>query len=366
MSLRMSSLVLAVFGAGCALGAAAGEPATGSAQQDINQCPEFMCGMNSPQIAEFGFWELNLPTTLGVAGLPNNVGMQVLGFVQGNQLYLPRVIGGRLIATLASTTLSGSLLVNGWFYLRNGSRTFKLRVAEVGTVTSWATQPSGAQPVLETYKLDWTELVNGTWGDFRNMCKNIPGRESSEILTMTGANIYRTLLFEGDRIDATKKLDTGIDVSWFNLGCAGSALAKMALTGHTEASRVTHAFDTTLAERQTMLKMLAADYCGDGTPFTVAGQPLNWSDDHGTMKLVAPPQSLILESRWTANGAACLDKPRVDVHWTQLGADTFGSDVYDQVAAHCPSTMPPQCADGSFDNDGYHLLTATVPYQPSP
>lgn len=316
--------------------------------------------MNSPQIAEFGFWELNLPTTLGVAGLPNNVGLQLLEFIQGNQAYLPRVIGGRLIATSAQATLAGNQLVNGFFLLRNGSRTFKLRVTEVSTVQSWAIQPTtGTYPVLESYKLDWFEFVNGNWGDPRNMCPNPPSRESSDLLTMSGTNIYRTLLFEGDRIDAIKKLDTGIDTTWFNLGCAGSALAKMALTGHTEASRVTGAFNTTLAERQTMLKMFAADYCGDGTPFTVAGQPLNWSDDHGTMKLVAPLPSLILESRWTASGAACLDKPRVDVHPTSLGASTFVGGVYPKVMALCPQL--PQCADASFNNDGYHLLTATAP-----
>lgn len=52
---------------------------------------------------------------------------------------------------------------------------------------------SGAHVVLETYRLNWTELVNGSWGDFRAMCTNAPSRESSEILTMTGANLYRTL-----------------------------------------------------------------------------------------------------------------------------------------------------------------------------
>jgi len=32
------------------------------------------------------------------------------------------------------------------------------------------------------------------------------------------------------------------------------------------------------------------------------------------------------------------------------------------VLTECP--LLPQCADSSFNNDGYHLLTATVPYQP--
>ena len=371
MSLRISTLVMVALGAGCAmddLDSLAGDPPSGGVQQAFTQCPEFMCGTNSPEIANLGFWDLNLPTTLGVPGLPNLRGLQVLEFKKGAQSYLPRVVGGRLFAVSSSGTLTGSQLTSGWFHLLLGRRHFKLLVTEVATVESWALPTSGVPVVLETYKLDWTELINGIDGRFLNVCKAIPSRESSELLTMTGQNIYRTLLFEGDRIAADKKLDTGIDATWVNLGCAGSALAKMALTGHTEAAKVIGAFTTTLAERQTMLKMLAADYCRDGTPFTVAGQPLNWADDHGTMKLTAllfnPPQPLVLESRWDENGAVCLNKPRVDVHWTQLGDTTFGPDVYSQVAAWCPSTMPPQCADSSFGTSGYHLVTATVPYHP--
>jgi hypothetical protein len=263
-------------------------------------------------------------------------------------------------------TLSGGALIGGYLYLTNGSRSFEIVVTEVSTVDSWAQPAAGAPHVtLESYRLDWTELVNNTPGRFQNVCKNPPTRESSDLLGMVGQNAYHTLLFEGDRIDAAHKLDTAIDPSWFNLGCAGSALAKMALTGHTQAAANANTFVTTLPERQTMLKMLAADYCGDGTPFTVAGQPLNWADDHSTMKLTAllaqPPQPLVLEARWTATGAACLDVPRVDAHPTTLSAQVFGPNVYDQVRNHCPAQMPPACADSGFGLDGYHLVSATVP-----
>jgi hypothetical protein len=222
--------------------------------------------------------------------------------------------------------------------------------------------------VLESYQLDWAEVKNGLPERFVNACKNPPGRDNPDSLTMLGALSFHTLLFEGDRIHAAKKLDTGVDPSWVNLGCAGSALAKMALTGHTEASANASTFVTTLSERQAMLKMLTADYCGDGKPFTVGGQPLNWRDDHDSMQLAAliatPPQPLVLESRWTEDGAACLEKPRVDVHWTPAGDKEFGDNVYAQIQRHCSPRLLPHCADGSFDTAGYHLLTATVPFQP--
>ena len=110
-----------------------------------------------------------------------------------------------------------------------------------------------------------------------------------------------------------------------------------------------------------MLKMLTADYCGDGTPFTVAGQPLNWMDDRGTMKLLQQPPQLGFEARWNDAGPVCLDKPRVDVHPTKLSDTTFGVGVsiYDLVKNTCPSTMPKQCSDENLDTEGYHLLSAT-------
>ena len=345
----------------------------GEAQQAAGGgCAEYMCGTNSPQIAEFGFYELNLPRSPGTPGLPNNVGLQVIGFVKGNHTYVPTVFAGRLTASRTSATqpdapitISGGELIGGWFSLQAGRRQFRLRVSDVGSVDSWAQPPSDSpRVVLESYLLDWSELAGTTWTEFRNIQPDTT-TASTDALTMTAPYERHTLLFEGDRIDAVRKLDTGIDTSWINLGTAGSALAKLALTGHTEAARNAGTFDTTLAERQAMLKLLVADYCGDGTPFTVAGQPLQWRDDRATMSLAAPSTDadapLVLEARWTAAGAACLDQPRVDVHWTALGEQIFGADIYGQIQAHCPAQMPPPCADPSLDTNGYHLLTATAP-----
>jgi len=372
MSLRISALCVVLLGGGCMTGEA-GEPQLGAVQQNSGGgCDEFMCGTNSPQISEFGFWELNRPASLGVLGVPNNVGMQVYGFVKGGGVYLPEVRRGRLIAippTTAvapyNTALFGPNLIGGALWLLNGSRLFQLKVSEVGTVKSWAQPADGSsQVMLESYKLDWTEFINGHWGDFRNMCKNPPSRENPDALTMIGPTAFHTLLFEGDRIAAGAKVDTGVDNTWFNLGCAGSALAKMALTGHTQAARNAQTFTTTLAQRTTMLKMLAADYCGDGKPFTVGGQPLNWRDDAGTMKILSllqsPPHPVVLEARWNETGAACLSKPRVDVNPTPDATAMFGADVYDQVQNHCPAKMLPDCADGDVGAmNGYHLLSAT-------
>jgi hypothetical protein len=266
------------------------------------------------------------------------------------------VFQGKLTASNAKTTLSGSQLVGGWLALVRGNRTFKLRVTEVGRAISWA-QPAGGTVVLESYLLDWSEFV-GSGGDreFKNVCNNPPSKDSGDLLHMLQ---FHTLLFEGDRIDAKPKLDKGIDNTWFNLGCAGSALAKMALTGHTEASRHAGTFNTNLKQRQAMLKLFAGDYCGDGTPFTVAGQPLSWADDASTMALAPVP--VLREARWYENGPACLDAPRIDVNPTPLGTATFATPptIYDQVQAYCPAQLPPPCGGSPLGTDGLHLLSAT-------
>ena len=321
MTLRSLALCAIALAPGCLL---TDEPDDTTAQTTQaagggGNCDEFMCGTNSPEIAEFGFWDLQVPPAWGTYGSPNNVGLKMAFFRKNDGFYLPRVVAGRLIANPVAVTppynvpLTGQGLIGGAFWLVNGTRLFQLRIADVGRIESWAQRTDNALVMLETYKLDWTEFL-GAWGDFRSVCKHPPSRSNPDALGMVGAASFHSLLFEGDRIHAAQRVDLGVDTTWFNIGCAGSALAKMALTGHTHASRVSGAFITSLNERTAMLKLLSADYCELGTPFTVGGQPLNWRDDRGTMELLAPPQPVALEARWNEHGAICLNKPRVEIN----------------------------------------------------
>src|SRR5262249_19002697 len=121
---------------------------------------------------------------------------------------------------------------------------------------------------------------------------------------------FHAVLFEGDRIDAQRKVVDTVDKNWVNIGCAGSALSKQHLDGHTQgAMDAWVAFTTSLDQRTAHLKMLSADYCGAGVPLTIAGQPLRYADDHGWMTY--PAGSAALEARWNRDGASCLDVPRI-------------------------------------------------------
>src|SRR5688572_21935299 len=75
MILRALALAVMVLGSGCVVDGL-DEPRTEEAQQSVLLCDGWLCGTNSPQIAEFGFWQLHMPPVLGTAGLPNNVGLQ--------------------------------------------------------------------------------------------------------------------------------------------------------------------------------------------------------------------------------------------------------------------------------------------------
>ncbi|HWU87217.1 MAG TPA: ADYC domain-containing protein [Kofleriaceae bacterium] len=325
------------------------EPPTGATEQAIIDCTEWQCGSNSPQIATYPFHELN------TRGLENAQGFSVIGLRKGSLSYTLSVEGGKIIGRGGAVTLQGLDLKDAQIWVRHLTNTYAIRITDVQTTPMFATL-AGQPKQLETYLLDVNELVNGvpTTPGWRNLCHNPPSRDNPDVL---GMNTYHSVVFEGERINATAKtIGTVLESSWFNIGCAGHALAKMALSGHTEAARLVQGFATTIPERQAFLKMVSGDYCGTGKPFTVAGQPLQWMDAHGYTKYMLPAGSLALEARWTPTGAACLNTPRVNANPTPLGTTVFNGAVVGAIAAECP--LPPSCAGGVASFNGAYLLSA--------
>jgi hypothetical protein len=174
---------------------------------------------------------------------------------------------------------------------------------------------------------------------------------------------FHVVLFEGDRISAEQKRVYAVDNHWFNIGCASDALSKQHLDGHTQgAMNAAAQFSTTLDERTAHLKMLAADYCGAGIPLTMAGQSLNWRDDRGWFNYVS--SAPVLEARWSADGATCLNQPRVAAHPIP-GSTAFFPDIELAINNACSAagkSRPPACDGTANDFLGAHLLSAN----PSP
>jgi hypothetical protein len=344
----------AVLGLVVALsGCVAGEEPASVAEADLlgTPCPDWGCGINSPQIDNSFFHELN------VDGVVNLEGYTLLGASKTGGIYDVSVEDARMIARLRVGTLSAPRVLTGEsleglalslrrFNAATGTtRHYTLVVESVSNVVEYrATPPGGSTPpTIETYKLYIQS--EGPFGAY--LCQNGP-----ELLSGEGPRQmarYSAVVFEGERIDAKQKTIAPVLSSrWFNIGCAESAVAKLHLHGHTHASR-TAGFDTTIAERQTMLKMLVGDYCGTGKPFTVTRQPLDWEDDQHTMVMPASiPKAL--EARWRPYGAACLNTPRVVAHPSDEAAEAFPEGVERAIAAEC--VRPPTC---SAFTTSYHL-----------
>jgi hypothetical protein len=126
---------------------------------------------------------------------------------------------------------------------------------------------------------------------------------------------HAAIVFQGDRYIPEQKVTWEVPPSdpWFNVACAGTTPAKLHLMRHTRAGsyRIDHTigWDTTVGERQAMLKMFAADFCGTGDSFTKDGVPLSYMDSNGWYHEGRP--YVAQEALWSADGPICLDSPRL-------------------------------------------------------
>jgi hypothetical protein len=291
-----------------------------------DQCPPWACGSNSPVI-DLAFHELSLRYNV-----PNTQGYMITGFQNGAlQPSTPSVINGALVARdPAGNTLTGNQLVGSTFTIVGSKGTFYLRVAAVSRTPLWAKVGSTIRST-SSYQFTVSTVLgqNGV-----NLCgANNEG---------DGVADFYAVLFEADRIDADAIKVTGEDPLWFNIGCAGHTLAKQHLSGNTKAAAaILGANAPSLEQRTANLKMLSADYCGGGDPFTVAGVPLHYKDSLGRMNNLGIYTHL--EARWDEHGAICLNTPRVNYTWTVLGGQTFPNGVewlLDLVVQAPPAWLP--------------------------
>ena len=229
------------------------------------------------------FHELNL------AGAPNTAGFVVTGIRKGETRYDLEVDGAAVEARPrgAGLALTGAALVGVVIDLRDAAgEAYELMFAAADTTPFWA----GTTAMVPTYSLTYTSDAH----------------MSPQPLCTAGVN--EAILFSGERYDAVRKTVTATGSAadgWVNIGCAATALAKLFLVRHTEASQEV---PTVREERQAMLKMFTADVCGDGTSFTAHGQPLFWADAKGITRLPQAPS--LLEAVWDESGAVCMNRAR--------------------------------------------------------
>lgn len=335
-----------LFLAACAVDEAPVSEAEQAVKSQPGDCPSYGCGTNSPALEGRYFSVVN------EVGQATPEGFRLISFgryitTTTNTLVWQElradVLNGQLLARdrrIGSIVLQGEQLIGTKFTFEDavGAR-YYVTVARALTTVMWASNQN-VTPQTWQYELRYTTDAQL---DPRNVCTKPP--------TADRMDPQMSVLFDDDHIDTDALAVDREDANSFTIGCAGSALAKMHLSGHTKAGSKLLNRPTTLDQRTAFLKMLAADYCGMGHAYTVAGMPLHYRDVGGFMNTVLPNEPI--EGLWTKNGALCVGKPRAELTPTQLSLATFGTSIQDELS-HFGCTLPPPCTPSTY--------TAPYPY----
>jgi hypothetical protein len=316
-------------------------------------CPREVCGTNSPEIEQLAAHDFEMTKAEA-----NEAGFRLSGFLVDGRDYDLVVENAQLRATSpAFGTVTGQGLVGAYILVEYQGIQYGIRVSAVSSLQIPIPSNDPSQPtVVETYELDYAQLSNlQPASEWKNLCGgtelNDLGDPEYGFRETFGQPAKYAILFEGDRIDTdSMTIDPRHQPTWFNIGCSGHTLAKLFLTRNATVSlgRLDRH-----PQRQATLKMLVADYCGDGTPFTAAGQSLVWMGDQ--VNYFADPRRL--EARWDERGATCLEVPRMTYPTTRAGATRF-RDIEQQIAAQC--RRPPRCEDREPTSLGGALRVSAI------
>jgi hypothetical protein len=338
--------------AGCGGGPAPAAPVAPAAEAALlrpEECPATGCGLNGTWLgANIPFRELDLgpPGTMG-EGEANSAGLRIASFqrarddsavseslhldVQGDEL-----IGVRSPGTCSTTdcSLRGPSLVGAVLKLVDANDKYLLTIKSVRNTVFWTEtcEPIGRCDPTDTVPLYEITFTRAGQTKEESPCSPLTAQDRDDERGIDGL----VMVFRGDRYkDRGYVVEADAESTWFNIACAGTAIAKLHLLRHTTASaRMTMSSvsrvatlpprRTTLAQRQTILRMLTADYCGIGAPFTEDGHPLSYTFRQrweplqprtaGASQELVPFSSVAnasLDALWDQHGAVCLGTPRL-------------------------------------------------------
>lgn len=282
-------------------------------------CPRKVCGLN-------GSWlGAGVPfRTLHLHGGANPEGLAILGFTDRNGNAMTIDLTGDVLTGRpadGSPPLTGAALTGASLFLgpAGGKPTYQLKIDSVSFEDFWAQCPTCGGPVKQAphYHFSATSLA-----DSCQIALCDPALEHRPGVSILGTSV----MFRGDYYDdATYQVTdapapdrANPDGDLFNIACQGTAIYKLYMLRHTVASASSTAAVTAPAQRTAMLRLLTADYCGVGHPFTVNGVPIQL----GPNPAMSPYQVTsasgydlaaggAIDAQWTPAGAACLGTPRL-------------------------------------------------------
>lgn len=112
----------------------------------------------------------------------------------------------------------------------------------------------------------------------------------------------------GETYDREEKHVENIGSEWLTIACANEAAYKTKWLGYGPTSYdPNNLTPVDWHKRNATLKMVTADYCGDGVSYTATDTAVAWSDAAGTIVQAG----VASEAVWTEDGALCLDATRI-------------------------------------------------------
>jgi hypothetical protein len=235
------------------------------------------------------------------AGVPQQPGLSVTRFERADKEPLALVVDGDQLTGITSTgdVVSGRALIDSRLWLTDSTGVaYYIRVDDVGSVGTFVDDTTVPSLRLVYRRVDATITTEAP------LCTDPIGPEWAGLAG-------QAFIFTGDRYDEIAKTVTVGPTPWFNIACAGTSYARMHLSRYTTAgSDAAHV--STQSQRQAMFKMLYADYCGGGRSFSFEDTPIRFADANGWIPLDLASRAGSIEAIWNADGAVCLDHPRLE------------------------------------------------------
>jgi hypothetical protein len=290
-------------------------------------------------------------------------GTALNGRMFNGRMFNGRMFNGTALATLveringaltASIMLNSSALTN--IELVNGSL---LRAFDTG---AGATK-IGAQLTGTTFRINFDPTSSGVDGELVFKIKSVAQSAVQsdvyfhEVEQLDENDEFGTLCRDGAgnptqaiALPGTWDPDTAIrqpGAGKFTWGCRGASLAKAVEWGYRPWVSA-----TMNDAHEAAMRMIRADYCGDGVTHTTNGNPIDVSDK---WNIQVSDTTWDVEAKWGPNGAVCLNTPR-KLQWPRASIPCAASLPYctsNGLANGTPNTDPAQY--------GGLLMTRAVP-----
>ena len=230
--------------------------------------------------------------------------------------------GAPISIAVMGPPLSGSAVVGStWTGRVSDGTTFALRIEE-------AMQGTGSNSDVWSYR--WSVATSG--GAWQPLCADAAGHPLFADATAGTWNLAQGVAGGGSYHPEN---------SDFSLACRGSAIAKCIELGYKPWTGF-------VRELVACTRAMRADYCGDGTPFTVTGTLINIFDDAG---IQADTVDWTPEAAWSPDGALCVSKKK----------GTRFDQIVDQLPSCYPHAVKPEKSCGTEFTEGAAIITELPP-----